>query len=144
MQRNPRTVTPAATLRDAVEIMLSERLAGLPVVGEDERLLGALTLGYIMRGFTPEHLGDLPEAMREELEEVDVQAFFGPTSSLFLVADFFKQDVVALSPDEGLLSAASRIERQQLGFLPVTEKGRLVGVVSQQDLMQAFFKRSQG
>lgn len=141
MQKRPKTISPETTLRDAVGIMLSDGLAGLTVVNDKRQILGVLTLGYLLRGFTLDHLDQLSDSMVAEVEEVNVQAFFGPTSPLFLTADFFKQDVVPLSPDDSLIFAASEIERQMLEFLPVARKGKLAGVVSRYDLMKAFFNK---
>lgn len=142
MQTKPQTISPETTLRDAVAIMLEKDLPGLTVIDEKKQILGVLTLGYLLRGFTPDHVNQLSEAMIAELEQVNIQAFFGPTSPLFLTADFFKQDVVSLSPDDSLIYAASEIERQMLEFLPVVKKDKLVGILSRFDLMKAFFSKA--
>jgi CBS domain-containing protein len=139
MVKNPKTVTPSSSLREAVKVMLTERLDGLAVVNEDNRCLGVITLGYLLRGFMPDHLLELSEAMLDEVEEVSSHAFFGPTSILFLVADFFKEDVEPLSTEHPLMFAAIEMERQMLSLLPVVEKDKLVGVLHRNSIMQGFF-----
>lgn len=142
MDKDPRVITPQASLREAVELMLAERVDGLAVVDEGGCSLGLITLGYLLRGFMPAHLTQCRERMLEELEAVNIRAFFGPTSGLFLVADFFKEDVKPLSPEDSLMLAAAQMHRQELFMLPVVDKNKLVGVLFRRDVMQAFFEKS--
>ncbi|MBD3286426.1 CBS domain-containing protein [candidate division WOR-3 bacterium] len=142
MDISPETVTPSSSLREAIEIMLDANLEGLAVVGDKKKSLGLLTLGYLLRGFVPDHLRELPETMLEEIEEVNSHAFFGPTSRLFLVADFFKEDVKPLEPDIPLIIAACEIRRQMLPLLPVVKKTKLVGVLYQSQIMRGFLHES--
>ncbi len=142
MDPNPRVVTPKDTLKDAVELMLENDLEGLVVVNDSKVPLGVITLSYLFRGFVPEHLSQLPDALLGELEEVNARAFFGPTSVLFLVADFFRAEVDSLSPDDSLALAVLEMEHERLGFLPVIEKSQLVGVINRRDVMRVFFDLS--
>jgi predicted transcriptional regulator len=142
MDPNPRVVSPGDTLKEAVEKILENDLEGLVVVNDSNSPLGVITLAYLLRGFVPEHLSQLPDALLDELEEVNSRAFFGPTNVLFLVADFFKAEVNSLSPDDPLALAVVEMEHERLGFLPVIEKSRLVGVISRRDIMRVFFDLS--
>lgn len=142
MDRNPAVVTPDSTIREAIEKMLSQKVEGLIVIDEKSRCLGLLTLGYLLRGFLPDHLNELPRAMQDEVESVNIKAFFGVTSNLFLVADFFKEDVVPLSGQDSLMHAATQMQHQRLSLLPVVTREKLAGVISQRHIMQGFFNRS--
>jgi len=141
MDADPRTVTPGSTLKEAIQIMLVKHLDGLAVADERGKCLGVITLGYLLRGFMPDHLQQLPETMLNEVEQVTSHAFFGPTSRLFLVADFFKDDVEPLSSQTPLILAAIKMERQVLSLLPVVERGKLVGVLHRNQVMRGFFER---
>jgi len=142
MDKKPKTIYPQTTLREAVGIMLKDGLSGLTVVDAKKKIIGVLTLGYLLRGFTPDHLDQLSDGMLSELEAVNIQAFFGATSALFLTADFYKQDIHPLTPELPLLNAAAEMERQMLEFLPVGKNGKLAGVLSRHHLMQAFFSKA--
>lgn len=142
METQPASVKPSASLKQAVDLMISRRVQGLAVVDEENDFLGLLTLGYLLRGFMPEHLTQLSDSYQEEVEEVSIKAFFGSTSGLFLVTDFFTEEVEPLSPGDSLLKAAMEMHRQGYTVLPVVIKGKLAGVLTQSNIMQALFNRS--
>ena len=48
MTRDPITITPGATIREAAQIMLEHKIGGLPVI-ENERLVGIITESDIFR-----------------------------------------------------------------------------------------------
>jgi CBS domain-containing protein len=47
------------------------------------------------------------------------------------------RDVTVISPDDDIKQAAGMMEREEIRRLPVTENGRLVGVLSHGNLVQA-------
>ena len=49
MTRNPRTVTPDTTIKEAARLMLDHKISGLPVV-EGDQLVGIITESDIFRG----------------------------------------------------------------------------------------------
>jgi acetoin utilization protein AcuB len=51
MTTNPLTVSPDDNLQDAVEILLEEKIGGIPVVDEAEGLVGIVTYVDVLRCF---------------------------------------------------------------------------------------------
>jgi acetoin utilization protein AcuB len=49
MTRNPKTVTPDTSIKEAARIMLESKISGLPVV-ENDRVVGIITESDIFRG----------------------------------------------------------------------------------------------
>ncbi len=49
MTRNPKTVTPETTIKDAARVMLESKISGLPVV-EGNKVVGIITESDIFRG----------------------------------------------------------------------------------------------
>jgi CBS domain-containing protein len=47
------------------------------------------------------------------------------------------REVTIITPEDDIEEAASKMEREEIRRLPVTEKGRLVGVLSHGNLVQA-------
>ncbi len=49
MTRYPITVSPGATIREAAQLMLDNKISGLPVVGDGGRVVGIITESDIFR-----------------------------------------------------------------------------------------------
>jgi len=49
MTRNPVTISPEATVGEAAKLMLQHKVSGLPVVDEDNRVIGIITESDIFR-----------------------------------------------------------------------------------------------
>jgi CBS-domain-containing membrane protein len=54
------------------------------------------------------------------------------------VADVMTTDVLTASPRTSLRELAAQMERKRIKRLPIVENGKLVGIVSRSNLMQAF------
>jgi len=50
------------------------------------------------------------------------------------IADVMSRDVRLVSPDETVQSAARMMEREDIGFLPVGENDRIVGMITDRDI----------
>ncbi len=61
-----------------------------------------------------------------------------------LCADVMTPVVYTLGPDEPVCDAAGKLLRQQISGCPVTEDGKVVGVISELDLMRALYPATQG
>jgi CBS domain-containing protein len=46
-------------------------------------------------------------------------------------------NVVTLGPDASLREAAQHVRKQRFGALPIVEHGKLVGIISRSDLLDA-------
>jgi acetoin utilization protein AcuB len=51
MSREVITVTPLTTLQDAASLLIKHKIGGLPVIGEDERVVGVITETDIFKAF---------------------------------------------------------------------------------------------
>ena len=58
------------------------------------------------------------------------------------VRDIMSSPVITVSPDTTLPAANALMKEKQIRHLPVTEKGRLVGIVSRGDLREASISAS--
>jgi len=113
MTTNPLTVDPQTSLRAARKRMQEHRLRCLPVV-EDGKLLGV--------------------AMCHELADLDLLEMYYLSKNT--VAEVMTKEVVATMPDAPLVEAAHALLRYELEALPVMEGGRLVGLLSQTEVLR--------
>ncbi|MNS28750.1 putative zinc metalloprotease Rip3 [compost metagenome] len=122
MSRGAVTIPPDATLQEAVEAyFMRHSFGGYPVVDDGGRLLGMLTRA---------HVKAVPAEQWHALRVADVM----------VGAD----RLVTLAPDEPAGEHLEALMDANLGRLPVVEDGRVVGVLSQTDLVRHLMWRDSG
>lgn len=104
------TVRPHETARHAYRLMRDHRFRHLPVV-EDGRLVGILS--------------------DRDLRPV----LLSPTLARARVGELMSEDLTTVVPDAPVEEAASLLVVKKIGCLPVVADGRLVGIVTETDLL---------
>ncbi len=121
------TVYPTTKLFDARKLMLEKRIRHLPVIDEDDLLVGIVT-DRDMRDAMPSSL----------LGQADYE------KTLSAILDYTVNDIMTKSPLTisgyfTLQDALMVIQKKKVGALPVVEEdGRLTGILSTRDLLSAF------
>ena len=125
MTRGPVTIRPTATIGAAWKAMRARRLRHLPVLGADGRLVGIVT----------------DRDLRQVILDPDIQAQLGaapPALNVLTVGDVMTWGAITVRPDSDLREAARVMHAHKVGALPVVERGRLVGILAETDLVKAF------
>jgi CBS domain-containing protein len=111
MTTNVKTVEPSTTVQEAAQLMRSEDVGSLPIVG-DGRLLGVVTDRDITIRVVAEGKGD-------------------DTT----VDQIASKEVICVDPQQSLEEAARLMAEHQVRRLPVCEEdGTLVGILAQADV----------
>lgn len=119
------TVGADVPARLAAELMRSHRVRHLPVTDEQDRLVGILTDRDLR------HSAFLPMLARHlAWEERWLKA---PR-----VRDVMSWEVVTIDPDADLVSAGLLMFKRRIGSLPVVDAGRLVGILTEREVLEAF------
>lgn len=124
MSRNVATVGIDDSLQRAHELMRMRRLAHLPVVDRNERLIGVLTQRDLLFA-TPQ----APAKLNAE----DRARMLGR----FAVGRAVDAKLTTAKPDEPVLDAGKRMVENQLDFLPVVDEGgQLLGLVTEDHIVR--------
>jgi acetoin utilization protein AcuB len=110
MVTNPVTVRPHETARHAYQLMRDHRFRHLPVV-EDGHLVGILS--------------------DRDLRPV----LLSPTLARARVGELMSENLTTVGPEALVEEAASLLVVKKIGCLPVVADGRLVGIVTETDLL---------
>ena len=139
------TDVPVVTVADSVEhvlhVMRDHDLPGVPVVNEGGRCVGIITEEDLVLSDEDEDF-HLPHYFQlfggvvflESMSHFEerVRKAFAATAE-----DMMTPDPVTIGPDATVREAARLIARKKHNRLPVVEHGRLVGVVTRVDVLDA-------
>jgi len=113
MNRNPVIIKRKASVLDAVKEMVSERVGSIIVV-ENRKPIGILTESDIMKKIV---------AMEKNPAKVCVD-------------EIMSSPTITISPDEKIENAVKIMGEKKIRRLPVVENGKLIGMVTERDIMQ--------
>ena len=122
MTKDPVTLGPEDSLMKGVEVMRRERIRRIPIVA-GEMLMGLLAEGDLKRA-QPSALSDSQEEFTQVMEGT-------PISRIMI------QNLVTTTADAPLLEAAETLHTTKYGALPVLRDGKLVGIITDSDLVRS-------
>jgi acetoin utilization protein AcuB len=124
MTTNPFTISPDSTIPDAHEIMAKHNIKRLPVVKN------GILVGVVSKG-------DIAQASPSKATSFSV----GELTYLLArtkISQVMKKDPVTIGPDALLEEAAIVMRNSEIGFLPVVQNGRVVGIITESNIFDAF------
>ena len=126
MTQRPRTATPETPLRDAALQMARGGISALPVVEENEVIVGMLAERDLLRHLLGSYLqGDSPP--RPTPDGVNARR---------AVRDAMTRQVLCVSPEQPLAEVASLMINKDVEQVPVVREGRLVGFLTRGDIVR--------
>lgn len=128
MSRHLITLSPGNSVAHAAQIMIDNKVSGLPVLDNDEILVGIVTEGDLVRRM------ELGNASRVDLSTREGSEDFIKSHS-WRVENVMSSPVVTVGEESTVEEIALIFARQKFKRVPVVEEGRLVGVVSRSDLL---------
>ena len=141
MDPDPPTVRPGTPVEDVIRLLGDSELPGVPVVEEDGRCVGIVTEADLV---IADEQGDLH--LPHYIELFGGVVFLEPLRHFeerlrkafaAKALDMMTPDPITVGPDAGAREAARIISESGHNRLPVTEGGRLVGVLSRADVLEA-------
>jgi len=141
MDREPVTVGPDTRVEEVVRTLKQHELPGVPVVNEGGRCVGIITEADLVLG---DEEGDLH--IPHYVELMGGVVFLEPLRRFedrlrkavaARAADMMTEDPVTVDASASVREAARLIADEGHNRLPVVEHGRLVGVVTRVDVLQA-------
>ena len=141
MDTDSPTVTPEDTVEHVLRVMNDSELTGIPVVTAGGRCVGIITeADLVITGEDADlHLPHYFElfgglVFLEPLKHFEERL---RKATAALARDLMTEDPVTIEPTASVDEAARTISRSKHNRLPVVEHGRLVGVVTRVDVLEA-------
>jgi CBS domain-containing protein len=108
------------TLHDAIEVCLSRKVSGAPVVNDQGRLAGVISEYQLM------------------------EVIYSQDAAQMRVKDTMTKDVITVTEETCIDKLASLFIVHRIRRLPVVRGNELVGVVTRGDLLRHFLKAERG
>ncbi|MEO5814800.1 MAG: CBS domain-containing protein [Gemmatimonadaceae bacterium] len=126
MSEHPRTVQADLPLKEAARTLVRTGLGALPVVDDDDRVLGMVSEKEVIR-----HL-------------LTIQAFTGPDARIAAppaqgvktVRDAMTRQVLCVAAEQPLAEVAALMSNKDVDRVPVVREGRLVGFLTRGDIVR--------
>ncbi len=144
MNKDVITCGPDDTLNRLAQLFREKHISGMPVV-EKGKVVGIVSETDLLRLFkNPEFSGDLWLPSPLEIIEIPIRNLvrFEEIKKVLEdmkskpVKDIMKKTVRSVSPEDSLEEASDRMVRYKVNRLPVTDNGRLVGIVARSDIIR--------
>lgn len=140
MVANVVTVSPDASVAEVADILLANRISGVPVVGRYGELIGIVSEGDLIRRAET-------GTQRRRSWWLEVLIGSRPLAADYVkshalkVADIMTREVVTAGLDTPLRDIATLMERYSIKRLPIVKNGKVIGIVSRANLVQALASR---
>lgn len=126
------SVSADTPIKEVVKIMSRQRMVGLPVVDNDQNVIGIITESDITKAFLPGYYKELQNpSFIPDFDQFSQQA---KKIAHFPVKDFMTTVVYSVEEDTSRTEAANLLFRKHLRIVPVVRLGKLVGVLTPSSL----------
>jgi CBS domain-containing protein len=130
------TVKPYTLVGELAQLLLDKHVSAVPVVGDDDQLVGMVSEGDLL------HRAEIATERRRPwwLRLISSSATLAADyvrARATKVADLMTQNVISATPETPLSEIALLLEKNRIKRVPILKDGRVVGIVSRANLVQA-------
>jgi CBS domain-containing protein len=106
------TISPDATLADAIELLITREISGMPVIDGEGKIIGILT-------------------------EKDILNFaFSGNLRNTKVKEAMSSNITTFSPETDINTIALDISHHPYRRVPIVENGKVVGIIARRDIIK--------
>ena len=124
MKRNVVYFHPEDNLRNVINVLLEKKISGGPVIDHNKNLLGIISEGDCLKQISETRYYNSPETEKK-------------------VKDYMTKNVFTINENTSVYEAINLfLERKKRKF-PIVKNGKLVGLITQKEILKAFLKMQQ-
>ncbi|MCM8780708.1 MAG: CBS domain-containing protein [Candidatus Omnitrophica bacterium] len=141
MTRGVKSLSPHTTIREALNLLLEMHISGLPVINENNKIIGMFTEKDVLRNLLPSYIDKVGNFVYEENPK-SIKKKIQDLLNL-KVSQVMRKDVLIVDEDTALCEVARIMLTQRTRRLPVVDKDKnIVGIVAREDILKAYIKES--
>jgi len=136
MTTSLKIVNPDTPMSEVVSMMCLYRLSGIPVVEDDNKLVGFISERDVLDPMFPKM-----EDMMDGMAAIDMTAALGKYSNVvgMKVNELMTTQVITVGPDMEILKAAAKMVGNKFRRIPVSVGDRLIGMLSLGDVHKSIY-----
>jgi mannitol/fructose-specific phosphotransferase system IIA component (Ntr-type)/CBS domain-containing protein len=134
MTITPVTLKPTDTLRKAIELFNEFRVGYIPVIDEENVLVGELTVLDLLSLGIPSYAYDMPNI--KIMNEFDPFKQMLENGDGVKISEVMKKCVYSLERDAAIIELVVTLTDKKRRYLPVVHEGKFCGVVSVYDILE--------
>ena len=115
------TFNPDQSIFEVIDTLLSKRISGGPVVNQEGEMVGVISEGDCLKQVVKGKYDNHPNLAGK-------------------VSDYMATNITTISPDTNIFEAAKMFLNHRLRRFPVVRDGKIIGQISQKDIMRAVTK----
>ncbi|MFH1621728.1 MAG: CBS domain-containing protein [Candidatus Omnitrophota bacterium] len=140
MIKKVKSVLPDLLVSEALDILSSNKISGLPVINKEDKLVGMFTEKEILQNILPGYLKkvgsfvyqDNPKAIANKVKEL----LQGKK-----VFEIMREEIITVSSEVPLSEVARTMITEKIRRIPVVdEQGNVIGIISREDVVKSFIK----
>ena len=133
------TAKPETTVRELADILAKNKISGVPVVDDEGRVLGMVSEADIILQDADLHFPYYIQFLESVIYLQSVHKFEERFRKQIgsKVSEIMTEEVVSATPEATVREVATLMADRNVNRLPVTENGRLVGIVTRGDIVRA-------
>jgi CBS domain-containing protein len=139
MSKDVVSVKPDDNAKDALALLSKMQISGLPVINEQNKLVGMFTEKEVLAAILPSYVERVGRFMYHE----NPKAIKYKVSQLnnMKVKDIMRREVATITEDATLCEVARVMLIQKIRRLPVLNKeNKVIGIVAREDVIKGFSK----
>ena len=109
-------IGPESSIQEAIELLLLQRISGLPVTDKDGKLIGIVT-EFALLAIAYDH------KVRNDT-----------------ICQHMTRDVFTVEPDDPINKVADLCIMHRVRRVPVVKEGRLIGLISRRDVLKSLYE----
>ena len=121
MATNLITFRAEQTISEVIEVLIHNRISGGPVINEDNELIGVISEGDCLK-----------EVVKGKYDNIPILSG--------TVKEHMATNIVSIGAETNIFEAAQMFLNRRLRRFPVIKQGKLIGQISQKDVMKAVIK----
>jgi CBS domain-containing protein len=130
------TVKPTSTVPEVAALLLANRISAVPVVDNAGKLVGMVSEGDLLRRSEADTGHERAWWLQLLMSRESLAAEYVREHSR-RVADIMTRGVISTEPGTPVADVATLLERHRIKRVPIVQNGKVVGIVSRANLIQA-------